>query len=88
MQVFIAWQLSDEEILSMFERSADKARAVFQVYEGIPQHMDAYADYTDSPREFYCWMLTLEAGHKSAQANLAWLEDVIQKIKNGEIPSS
>jgi hypothetical protein len=41
----------------------------------------------ESPREFFCWMLTLDAGFKSAQANLDWLEEVIRQIKNGEMPA-
>lgn len=86
IQVFFAGQLSDEEILAMFERAAEEVRAVLQQYDRIPQQADAYAEYTDSPREFFCWMLTLDAGFKSAQANLAWLEDVIQRIRNHELP--
>jgi hypothetical protein len=55
-------------------------------YEDIPEDMEIYSDYVDSPREFYFWMLTLEAGKESARANLAWIESVIERIKNGEIP--
>ncbi len=88
IQVFFAGQLSDEEILAMFESSAAKVRAVLENFEHIPQQAEAYAEYMESPREFYCWMLTLDAGFKSAQANLAWLEDVIRRIKNHEIPSA
>jgi DNA-binding PadR family transcriptional regulator len=88
IQVFFAGQLSDEAILQMFERSADKVRAVIARYQEIPQDAEAYSEYIDSPREFFCWMLTLEAGFRSAQANLAWLEDVIQRIRNREIPPS
>ncbi|HOU15813.1 MAG TPA: PadR family transcriptional regulator [Anaerolineae bacterium] len=86
IQVFFAGQLSNEEILAMFERAAARLRVVLKVYEQIPQQVEEYHDYMDSPREFFCWMLTLEAGFKSAQANLAWLEDVIRRIKNGEMP--
>lgn len=86
IQVFFAGQLSDDEIVAMFERTAERIRGVLQLYEQIPQQVEAYHDYMDSPREFYCWMLTLEAGFKSARANLDWLEDVIQRIKNGEMP--
>ncbi|MBN2392226.1 MAG: PadR family transcriptional regulator [Anaerolineae bacterium] len=87
IQVFFAGQLSDEEILAMFERAADQMRAVLKRYEQIPQQAEAYQEYIDSPREFYCWMLTLDAGFKSAQANLDWLEEIIRRIKNGEVPA-
>lgn len=88
IQVFFAAQLSDEEMLAMFERAADQVRAVLQQYEQIPQEAEAYAAYVESPREFFCWMLTLDAGFKSAQANLAWLEQVIQRIRNHELPAA
>lgn len=86
IQVFFAGQLSDDEIVAMFERAAERVRGVLKVYEQIPQQVEAYRVYIESPREFYCWMLTLEAGFKSAQANLEWLEDVIRRIKAGEMP--
>jgi PadR family transcriptional regulator AphA len=88
IQVFFAGQLSDEEILALFERAAEQVRAVLARYAQIPQQIEAYGEYMESPREFFCWMLTLDAGFKSAQANLDWLEEVIQRIKNGEMPSS
>ena len=86
IQVFFAGQLSDDEIVAMFERAADQVRAVLARYEQIPQQIEEYRESMESPREFFCWMLTLEAGLKSAQANLDWLEDVIERIKNGEMP--
>ena len=88
IQVFFAAQLPDEEILAMFERAADRVRAGLARYEQIPQQPEAYTEYTASPREFYCWMLTLEAGFRSAQAHLSWLEEVIQRIRNHEIPEA
>ncbi|MBN1877621.1 MAG: PadR family transcriptional regulator [Anaerolineae bacterium] len=87
IQVFFAGQLSDGEIVAIFERAAERTRGVLKLYEKIPQQVEAYREYMESPREFFCWMLTLEAGFKSAQANLVWLEDVIRRIKNGEMPA-
>ena len=86
IQVFFAGQLSDEDVLEMFERVADFMRAGMAAYDAIPQQMESYEEYVQSPREFYFWMLTLEIGKNSARANLEWLESVIQRIKNGEIP--
>jgi DNA-binding PadR family transcriptional regulator len=86
IQVFFAGQLSDEEIIAMFERVAEFMRLGLQEYERIPQMMEAYADYIDSPREFYFWMLTLEAGIFGARANLEWIENVIQRLRSGEAP--
>ncbi|MBN2005598.1 MAG: PadR family transcriptional regulator [Anaerolineae bacterium] len=86
IQVFFAGQLRDEEILAIFERVAEQVRAGLRQLEQIPNQMEAYAEYMNSPREFFCWMLTLDLGIKSTQANLDWLEEIIQRIKNGEIP--
>jgi DNA-binding PadR family transcriptional regulator len=86
VQVFFAGQLSDDEVLEMFERVADFIRSGMSAYDSIPQQMEAYEGHIQSPREFYFWMLTLEIGKTMAQANLAWMEDIIQRIKQGEIP--
>jgi PadR family transcriptional regulator AphA len=86
IQVFFAGQLSDEEVLEMFERVRDYLRAGLAVYDAIPQQMEAYEAYVQSPREFFFWMLTLDIGKNSARANIEWLEKMIERIKNGEIP--
>lgn len=87
IQVFFAAQLSDAEILAMFERVADEIRAGLAQYERIPRNIEAYSSYTRSPREFFCWMLTLDIGISTARANLEFAENLIQRIHNGEIPS-
>ena len=86
IQVFFAGQLSDEEILEMFERIAALMRAGLETLESLPQNIEAYRESVQSPREFYCWMLTLDYGINSARANVAWVEDVIERIRGGEVP--
>jgi len=86
VQVFFAGQLSNEEAAEMFERVAEYLRAGLAVYDSIPQDVDTYADITTSPREFYFWMLTLDAGNAIAKANIEWLESVVEKIRNGQVP--
>lgn len=88
IQVFFAGQLSDEEVLKIFERAAGFVRKGLEQYDLISENMADYSEYVDSPREFYFWMLTLEAGKASAKANLKWMESVIQRIKAGEIPQA
>lgn len=51
-----------------------------------PAKNDAYQEYTNSPREFYFLMLTLEAGRVTSRANLELVESIIQRIRNKEIP--
>ena len=86
IQVFFAGQLTDAQVLEMFERVAGYMRAGMAAYDAIPQDFEHYQEYVQSPRDFYFWMLTLEIGKITAQANLSWLESMIQRIKTGEIP--
>lgn len=86
IQVFFAGQLSNQEIVEMFQRVADFIRVGLDGYEQIPQEMEAYSEYVNSPREFFFWMQTLEIGKMMARTNLKWIENVIAKIKKGQIP--
>jgi PadR family transcriptional regulator AphA len=86
IQVFFAGQLSDEEILEVFERSAERLRQLLAGYAQVPQESAEYCEMVSNPREEFFWMLTLDWGIHSVRAQLEWLEDVIQKIKNKEHP--
>jgi len=86
IQIFFAAQLSDEEILGIFERTAGLMRAGLEQYAQIPRQIEAYSEYTNSPREFFFWMLTLDVGIHTLQANLEFIENLIQSIRNGAIP--
>jgi PadR family transcriptional regulator, regulatory protein AphA len=87
IQVFFAAQLSDEEILAMFERTAAMLRSGLEHYAHIPRNIEFYSEYTTSPREFFFWMLTLEVGIQNLKSSLEFLENLIQRIRNGELPS-
>jgi PadR family transcriptional regulator AphA len=86
IQVFFAGQLSNEEIIAMYQRVADFMHMGLQQYEQIPQEMEAYAEYVQSPREFFFWMQTLEIGKMMVRTNLEWIEGVITQIQDGAIP--
>ncbi len=86
IQVFFAGMLSDEENLAIFERAAESMRAGLAHYAQIPREIEAYSEFTSSPREFFFWMLTLDVGTHILQSNLEFIENLIQRIKNGEIP--
>jgi PadR family transcriptional regulator, regulatory protein AphA len=87
IQVFFAAQLSDEEILAMFERWAERTRALLARYDQVPQESAEYNETAGSPRDTFFWMLTLELGIKSAQAQLEWLESVIRRIREKQHPA-
>ncbi len=87
IQVFFAGQLSDEEILEMFEREAETVRETLARYDQAPQDSAEYVRTVGSPRETFFWMLTLECGIANSQAFLRWLESVIERIKDKQHPS-
>jgi PadR family transcriptional regulator, regulatory protein AphA len=86
IQVFFAAQLSDDEILAIFERTITLLRSGLEHYAQIPRNIEAYSEYTHSPREFFFWMLTLDVGIHNLRASLIFLEDLVQRIHNGELP--
>jgi PadR family transcriptional regulator, regulatory protein AphA len=86
IQVFFAAQLSDEEVLAIFERAAERVRGVLAHYDEVPIQLQALTETVRSPRERFFWDLTLESGTRTMQARLAWIEDVIQRIHKGEVP--
>jgi PadR family transcriptional regulator, regulatory protein AphA len=88
IQVFFAGQLSDEQLLMKFEQVASYSRAVLATYQQIPAVINSYAEEFASPREAFCWNLTLELGIKSFQAQLDWAESVIERIRSQQIPAA
>jgi len=86
IQVFFAGQLSDAQVVALFERLAAGARATLAVYDQIPQPADADAQAAGLQRERFFWQLTLEYGIMSARRDLAWLESVIARIHAGDLP--
>ncbi len=86
IKVFFAGRLSDEEFLAFFEETAAQMRAGLAHYAQIPRTLETYREYTTSPREFFFWMLTLDVGIYTLQANLDFIENLIQRIRNGEVP--
>jgi DNA-binding PadR family transcriptional regulator len=87
IQVFFAAQLSDAEILGIFEHYAALMRAGLEAYAHIPRSIETYRDYTTSPREFFFWMLTLDVGIHNLQSSLQFIESLIERIHNGELPA-
>jgi PadR family transcriptional regulator AphA len=86
IQVFFAGQLDDAQILEILERQADQVRALLAQFGDVPEASAPYAEMVGSAREAFFWMLTLDMGIKTAEAQLAWLEEVIAKIRSGEHP--
>lgn len=88
IQVFFSGQLSDEEALAKFEGYAAMMRAMLRQYDQVPEQIGSFHDEIPSAREHFFWMLTLENGIANMQANLAWAESVIERIKAGQLPKA
>jgi hypothetical protein len=88
IQVFFAAQLTDAEILGIFEYAAGLIRTGLEHYAQIPRQIEAYSEYTDSPREFFFWMLTLDVGIHNLKSSLEFIENLIQRIRRGELPQA
>jgi PadR family transcriptional regulator, regulatory protein AphA len=86
IQVFFASALDDNEAVKIFERAAENMRAGLAQYQLISRDPKQYLQFTNSPREFYFWMLTLDVGIHTLQSNLIFIEQVINKFRNGEVP--
>ena len=87
IQVFFAGQLADEEILALFRHAAEECRQGLAQLRSIPAQCPSLTPAAASPREIYCWMLTLECGIHMTEAHLAWLESVISRIHSGVLSS-
>jgi PadR family transcriptional regulator, regulatory protein AphA len=87
IQVFFSAQLSDAQNLERFKNAAQLFRTVLSRYEQVPRLAEEYIQLVDSPREAYFWMLTLDLGMRSMQANLAWAEQIIQQLETGQVPA-
>ncbi|MCB0115563.1 MAG: PadR family transcriptional regulator [Caldilineaceae bacterium] len=86
IMVFFAGMLPDEEALAIFEQAAGFMRAMLAALDDVPTVIEHYKQEVGSAREAFFWGLTLESGRAQTEAQLAWVESVIQRIKSGEVP--
>ncbi len=86
VQVFFASQLTNEQLLEKFETAAAMMRAGLERYEPIVQVIRHQTQEIATPRDAFCWNLTLEFGMKTTQAQLEWAESIIRRIRDGEMP--
>jgi PadR family transcriptional regulator, regulatory protein AphA len=86
IQVFFMGQMTDETILAKFTDYAHTVRTILKGYEQLSRELAASMPDLTSKREHYFWFLTLDLGIRSMQAHLAWAENVIEQLKNGDVP--
>jgi PadR family transcriptional regulator AphA len=83
IQVFFSGLRSDEEVLAYFEQAAGQMRQLLEVFAQVPEQAAPYYELAGSPRDIFYWMLTLECGVANARAQLAWIESVIERLREG-----
>ena len=86
LKTFFSGKRSDEEILEDFEDAARQIRGMIPVYDVTPEFIEQFKNQVGSEREAFFWNLTLEWGVMMAKANLNWVESVIERIKNNQVP--
>jgi len=86
IQVFFAAQLSDDEVLALFQHEAITLRRRLAHLGRAPGEGQAYAQAIGSPRDVFFWKLTLESGMARTRAQLQWIESVIERLENGQLP--
>jgi len=86
LQTFFLGKCSDEEILQKFVAARDLLRGMLAVYAATPAIIDEFNQSVKSDREAFFWGLTLEWGQRTGKANLEWVESVIARIENHQVP--
>jgi PadR family transcriptional regulator, regulatory protein AphA len=87
VQIFFAGGLSDEVVRAKFEEATAIFSSVLDRYQQVPSQIDEYIHMVDSPREVFFWMLTLELGIKTMQAQLEWAENVVRLFEENKVPA-
>lgn len=86
LNTFFMGKCSDEQVLAKFEDAARLIRGLLAAYEAAPKTIDEFSEQIHSRREAFFWTLTLEWGIKTGRANLEWVESVIERLKNNQVP--
>lgn len=81
IQLFFAGRASDENVLRVLEHQAAVQRGRIQRYQAIPTAVQDEMEEDEDPREYFYWMLTSDYGLAQARSQLAWLEQVMDRIR-------
>ena len=86
LKTFFSAKCTDQEVLDQFEDAARQIKGMMAAYEMVPEIIEVFKSLVNSEREVYFWKLTLEWGVMTARTNLEWVESIITRIKNNQIP--
>jgi PadR family transcriptional regulator, regulatory protein AphA len=86
IQIFFGGQLTDEELLIKCRQMKVQFENMLSLYQDTVKLGEQYAQIANSEREVFCWMLTLESGFQFVQSQINWIESVIRRIEQKEMP--
>jgi PadR family transcriptional regulator AphA len=83
IQVFFAHQLSDEEILAVFEGHAERLRQRLAVFRtDVQSIIEERHAQVGSARSRRLWQFTLDYGVASLECELRWVEQAIAELRH------
>lgn len=86
LQIFFSGQIADEDILKNLKRMREKIKAGIDALSSLESSSDLFNPTTTSPRVNFFFKATLELGKRDSLMNLEWIDEVIEKLENGDVP--
>ncbi|MGD9007071.1 MAG: PadR family transcriptional regulator [Desulfobacteraceae bacterium] len=85
VQIFFSGQISDADILTSLKRIRENLKAGLAGLTSLETNSELFAKNTTSSRVHFFFEMTRQLGIQSAKLNLKWVEEVIAKIKYGDL---
>ncbi len=86
LQVFFAGQASDDEILERLRQIRGDMKNGLSGLSSLVTQSELFDKNNSGPRTHFFYDATLQLGIKTMQLNLRWINEIIKKIENGELP--
>jgi DNA-binding PadR family transcriptional regulator len=87
IQIFFSYASTNDEIIQLLEARRDAIAARLQSYRTDARAaIEENARRIDNPRAAELWQITLDYGIANYEADLAWLEATIDRVRN--LPSA
>jgi hypothetical protein len=83
VQVFFAHQLSDEEIIALFEAHAEKLRQKLDLFRiGVQAVIERRFAEVGSERSRRLWQFTLDYGIAHLEWELQWIKSALEDLRH------
>ena len=88
VQVFFSGQLSDKELLDLFETHLRMLRSALKRLEEAPIWENIFGDVITSERDSYMASLTVEIRKHDLETRLEYFRELIRRLKSGDFPQN